>query len=203
MRTSIRVLFTGVVAVSLLAFSVASAADPKSKTNATKAKEKVTEAVKTVNEDINESILNTKIRMTLLKSLKGADALRVGVKVQGTSALLSGEVEDRASVKVASEAAKSIEGVTDVRSSITHNPKAPHQGDFEAKVKDAVLVAQVRLGLLQEVGKSAVGIHVTATDGVVSLRGELANQKDRYDAVEKVKAMSNVKRVEDLTTVTL
>jgi osmotically-inducible protein OsmY len=172
------------------------AADQKSKT--TKAKEKVADVAKEINEDINEAVLASKIRVAMLKSLKGADALRVVIGVKGTSATLTGEVEDRASVKVAEETAKSVEGVTTVHSSIKHNPKAAHQENFESNVKDSILVAEVRLRLLQEVGKAALKVHVTATDGVVSLRGEMPDSATRTQALEKVKAMDNVKRVEDL-----
>jgi len=200
MRNVLRVLQAGFVATSMLVVGTAYGADDKG--GEAKPKGKVANAIKEVNQDINEALLASKVRMSLLKSLKGADALRVVLSVQGTTATLSGEVEERASVKVASEAAKSVEGVTAVHSTITHNPKAPHQGDFEAKVKDSILAAEVRLSLLQEVGKAAVGLHITATDGVVSLRGEMPNNTTRNQAVEKVKGMSNVKRVEDLMTTT-
>lgn len=173
----------------------------KEESTATKARQAVTQTNKAVQEDIQESILNTKIRMTLLKSLKGADALRVNIAVKGTSVTLKGQVADRASGKVAAEAAKAVEGITEVHNHITFSALAAKHDNFTAHVKDATLVAQVRLRLLQEVGDDAMGIKVTATDGVVSLRGELPSNDARDRALENVKEISDVKRVEDFTNV--
>lgn len=188
------------VATLLMFASAAGAADTRSKT--AKVKRKATQTVKAVKQDVNEALLNSRIQLKLLESLKGADALRVSVDMRGTTAHLSGEVENRASVALAAEAARSVQGVSSVKSQVSHNPKAPHQENFDTHVKDGMLMAQVRIRLLQEVGTSAVGIHITATDGVVSLRGEVPNSTTRAAAVDNVKAISDVKRVEDMLTVT-
>lgn len=185
-----------IVSAGLLLSATSSAADGKTVSTQAKA------AAKEAKEDIKEAMLNSKIRLALLKTLKGADSVRVGVTVKGSTAMLSGEVEDRASEKMASEAAKSVAGITAVKSSIKLNPKAPHQDNLEASIKDAVLVSEVRLRLLQEVGESAVGIHITASDGAVSLRGEMPNNTLREKAVLQVKTMPSVTRVEDLMTTT-
>ncbi len=188
----------GVVMGGVLVAGQAGAYDTK--LNPSKPSTKSTGVVANAKEDLNEAMLNTKVRMKLLKSLKGADSLRVSVTVKGTTVMLSGEVEDRASEKVASEAAKSVDGVTNVRTFITHNPKAANQDPFEARVKDAMLAAEVRFALLQELGGDATNVHITATDGVVSMRGELANTEARDRAVDMVKEIAGVQRVEDLTS---
>lgn len=200
MHKNIRLLQVAVLSAGLALAGSAAAGDTR--TTTTKAKDKATKVAKEVKEDIKETVLNTKIRMTLLKTLKGADALRVNVTVHGTSATLSGEVEDRASEKLASEAAKSVEGVGAVHSKITLNPKAPHQDNFDSRVKDALLVTEVRLRLLQEVGTDAMGISITATDGTVSLRGEMPNSTTRTRAVDNVKQLAGVQTVEDLMSTT-
>lgn len=79
-------------------------------------------------DSVKESMLNAQVRYALLKNLKGADALRVKVEVQGTQVTLGGEVEDRASEKLAGEVARSVAGVTAVKNSITLNPRAPAAG---------------------------------------------------------------------------
>ncbi len=189
-----------VVSMGVLAAGVAGAAgDTKSKTN--QVKDKAAAVKKEATQDVKEAMLHSKIRLALLKSLKGADALRVNVDVRGTTAVLSGEIEDRASEQIASEATKAVDGVTSVTSTITHNPKAPKQENMESRIKDAMLGTQVKMVLLQDVGPTAMGITVTATDGAVSLRGDLPTEAAHTSAVQKVKAMQDVKRVEDLISV--
>lgn len=194
MRKYQRVIQSCFVGAALLATGVASAAEEKS---TSKAKSVAKEAA----EDIKESILNSKIRLALLKTLKGGDSLRVSVTVKGSTAFLSGEVQDRASEKLAAEAAKSVEGSTQVKNTIKLNPAAKQQDNVEAAIKDAVLVSEVKLRLLQEVGDNAVGISVTATGGAVSLRGEVPNATVRTKAVDRVKDLPSVTRVEDLMSV--
>jgi len=200
MNSTSMTLKATLITVALALANSAWAADAKSSRQ--KTREKVGHAMKAATEDLNEAILSTKIRMHLLKSLAGADATRVGVSVRGTEVTLTGQAEDRATLLVAAEAARSVGGVTKVESTITHNPRAPHQENFETAVKDGMLTADVRLRLLIEVGPPAVSIHVTATDGTVSLRGEVPNETIRSLAMEKVTGMTNVKRVEDLMTTT-
>lgn len=207
------ILRTGILTTGLLLGGTVLAADAKKPTAAAKAKANAKETVKDVKEaakearqelkeDINEAMLGSKVRLALLKSLKGADSLRVSVAVHGTAVTLSGEIEDRASEKMASEATKAVEGVGTVTSTITHNPKAPHQENFDRNVKDAMLVSEVRLRLLQDLGTAGIGIHVTATDGAVSLRGSMPNETMHSKSLECVKAITGVTRVEDLMTVT-
>jgi osmotically-inducible protein OsmY len=199
MRQMMNVFQAGLVSAGLMLGGQALATDHK---NVAKAEKKSSGSIKAAKETLNEAMLNSKVRVKLLKTLAGADPLRVEVDVTGTSVRLSGEVEDRASEKIAVEAAKSVDGVTNVRSTIRHNPKAPHQENFEAMLKDSTLTSEVRLNLLQEIGTQAMGIHITSTDGVVSLRGELPNASTRTRALDQVKDMPSVKRVEDLMSVT-
>lgn len=156
----------------------------------------------TAGENLDEAILSAKIRMALLKGLKGADGMRIEVTVKDSSVALAGEVNDRASMKLASEVAKSVEGVKQVKSTITLNPKSPKQDSFGAEINDATLVTEVRLVLMQELGADAFKIHVAAASGVVSLRGTLSTPLARDRAVSVVNALSAVKRVEDLIEVT-
>lgn len=160
------------------------------------------EIEQTAGENLDEAILGAKIRMALLKNLKGADGMRIEVIVEGTTVTLAGQVNDRASMKLAGEVAKSVGGVKRVNSSLTLNPKSPKQDSFADQVKDATLVTEVRLALLQELGADAVNIHVAAASGVVSLRGNLPTALARDRAVAVVNAVSSVKRVENLLDVT-
>jgi len=199
MQKHLKVVQAALMTSGLLVAGTASAADAK--TSEYKSQSKASEMMDEAKEDVSEATLNTKVRVSLLKSLKGADGLRVKINVQGSTVKLSGEVEDRASLKLAEESAKAVTGVTMVKNRIVHNPKAPHQANFESQVKDAVLASEVRLRLLQDVGDSALEMHITATDGVVSLRGQLPSDEARTRAVANIRDLSGVQRVEDLITV--
>src|SRR4051812_43521319 len=60
-----------------------------------------------------DALLNIKVRSALLKNLK-VDGLRVRVNATGDTVDLAGSVKDRATLKLAKEVAKSVEGVTTV-----------------------------------------------------------------------------------------
>jgi len=161
-------------------------------------KQRASEATRDVKENLKESLLNAKVRLALLKGMTGADGLRVNVKVINSAVYLSGEVGDRASEKLASEMALAVEGVSSVKSTIRLNINAPQQDDYEATVKDAILSSEVKMTLLQEVGDNAMDINVEAASGVVSLRGTVPNTASRNRAVNRVKDLPGVVRVEDL-----
>jgi len=161
-------------------------------------KQRASEATRDVKENLKESLLNAKVRLALLKGMTGADGLRVNVKVINSAVYLSGEVGDRASEKLASEMALAVEGVSSVKSTIRLNIHAPQQDDYEATVKDAILSSEVKMTLLQEVGDNALDINVEAASGVVSLRGTVPNTASRNRAVNRVKDLPGVVRVEDL-----
>jgi len=161
-------------------------------------KQRASEATRDVKENLKESLLNAKVRLALLKGMTGADGLRVNVKVINSAVYLSGEVGDRASEKLASEMALAVEGVSSVKSTIRLNINAPQQDDYEATVKDAILSSEVKMTLLQEVGDNALDINVEAASGVVSLRGTVPNTASRNRAVNRVKDLPGVVRVEDL-----
>jgi len=115
-----------------------------------------------VKEDLKEAMINAKVRMALLKGLTGADGMRVKVTVKGQTVYLAGEVAERANEKMATEAAKSVEDVKDVKSSIKLNPKTAKEANTDSKVKDSVLASEAKMRLLQEVGDNAVKLKVTA-----------------------------------------
>jgi len=163
-------------------------------------REKASRATEVAKEDLKESMLNAKVRLALLKGMTGADGLRVKVTVRKSVIYLSGEVKDRASEKLASEMAQSVSGVTSVKSTIRLNPNAPQQDDFESEIRDSILASEVKMRLLEEVGDNAININVEAASGVVSLRGMVPNRTVKNTALEQVRDMNSVTRVEDLLT---
>ena len=161
-------------------------------------RERASQATRDVKENLRESLLNAKVRVALLKGMTGADGLRVNVKVINSAVFLSGEVGDRAREKLAPEMALAVDGVRSVKSTIRLNINARQQDDYESTVKDAILSSEVKMTLLQEVGDNAMDINVEAASGVVSLRGTVPNTASRNRAVDRVKDLPGVVRVEDL-----
>jgi len=188
----------GLAVASFLMAGSAGAAESKA---APTVKDKVTKEAKDARDYVKEGILNSKVRVAMLKNLKGADALRVNIDVEGTRVTLSGEVEQRASEKLAGEVARSVEGVTKVQSNIKLNPKAPQQDGFEAKIKDQMLEADVRVHLLGDVGSAGLTLKVEAASGVVSLRGPMADAALKERALKSAKETPGVTSVQDLLTV--
>jgi osmotically-inducible protein OsmY len=156
--------------------------------------------VNAMGEDLQEAMLSGSIHVALLKAVKGADALRISVSCYGSSATLSGAVQDRGSEKLAMAAARQVQGVTAVHSVITVNPRAALQDNLDAHLRDAMVVANVKVLLLQELGATAIRLHVTGANGVVSLSGEIPATASRPTVLKHVQETPGVLRVEDLMT---
>jgi len=143
------------------------------------------------------------VRLALLGSL-GADGLRIGIDVVGDTVILSGEVKKRSSQELAKEVALGVDGVTAVKNNLRHRddedggPVSGAVADLEGEVADAALESRVKLALFDQVGKAALDVEVEATDRVVSLRGNVADARQRSLAVDAAKQTAGVERVIDL-----
>ncbi len=205
MRSDYVILRAGVVSSGLLFGSTAATADVNA--NRRNPVDGTPDATSIETRDVNQRILDCKIRSALLKNLSDGGGLSVTVHVHGTSVALSGEVPDRASKRLAFELASAVEGVTSVKSIIEVAPrdvtaKVPQQGDIQARVKNAIMVSAARQPLLEHLAADALAVTVFASNGVVVLGGHLADASARNAAVGRVLALPNVERVEDQMTAT-
>jgi len=148
---------------------------------------------------VSSAITATNIKTKLIEKL-GNDALHISVSVLGDKATLSGSVEKKATQELAKEVALSVKGIKDVDNQLSE--RTPEKVTTAAKdeVKDALLESKVKNILLTEVGSNALKIEVEATDGVVSLRGTLANPDLVKSAIQKTRAIKGVKKVVNLLT---
>jgi len=197
MRSILRTLWLGLATGGVLLSTPAFADTAKTRSQST-FRDKTNRATQVAKEDVRESLLNAKVRIALLKGMTGADGLRVDITVRGTEVFLAGQVKDRASEKLAAEMARSVSGVTSVKSTIRLNPNALQQDNFEAEIQDSILASEVKMRLLEEVGDDAMNINVEAASGVVSLRGTMTNRAAANHLVDRVKDMHGVERVDDL-----
>jgi osmotically-inducible protein OsmY len=147
------------------------------------------------------------LRLALLENLK-SDGLRVHIDVDGDQVTLSGEVRHRSSRELAEEVAKSVKGVSTVRSDLVLEgngagelPVAGAVGQLEREVADAALEAKVKLRLLDTAGTPALEVEVEASEGVVSLRGTVPDREHRKIVLRTARDTDGVLRVIDLLRV--
>lgn len=150
---------------------------------------------------VQHALTHAKIRAALLERL-GADALGIDIDLTGTHVQLKGQVDKRSSQTLAKDVALSVAGVTDVDDQLTVRPEGERSAGkhLEADIKDALLVSRVKGRLLSEIGRNALKIDVDATDGVVSLRGVVANRELKKLAVDRARSTRGVRKVVSLLT---
>lgn len=159
---------------------------------------------------------NLQVRMALLDKI-GWDALDFGIEVEGDEIVLTGEAENRSNQELAKEVALSVDRVESVDNRITlkeaessdtpvASAVADAEGevrdavaDAEGEVRDAILETRVKSRLVAEMGANAFDIEVEASDGVVSLRGEVDSDSERQIALGTASETDGVERVVDLT----
>ena len=162
-------------------------------------------ALSAVGDELSDAIVKTKIRVAMLEHLK-SDGLRVQVDVRAGVVSLSGEVQRRADRKLAEQVAASVDGVKEVHSKVTvaagarpaPPPVAGFVGEVERSFDDALLEARIKGRLLEEIGKAAFKVEVSAVDGVVSLSGSVPDEARERLAVKAAQGTSGVKELHDL-----
>jgi osmotically-inducible protein OsmY len=159
-----------------------------------------------VDSDVTDASIQADIYVALLEKL-GGDGLPIDVEVQGSRAVLTGQVEERSTQELAEEVALSVPGVRRVDNRVTvavpaaRTPMGQAVSNTELEVQDAALEARVGKNLLGEIGRYALDLEVESTDGVVSLRGTLPDEERRKLALRAAEGTSGVKKVVDLLRV--
>lgn len=199
-----------VVSGSMLGLAplVSAAAPTPSPGAATRAGGAIDRALGAMSDELTDAIVKTKIRVAMLEHLK-SDGLKVQLDVHDGVVSLSGEVQRRADRKLAEQVAASVDGVKEVHNKVTvaasaeptHPPVTGFVDKVEREFDDALLEARVKARLLEEVGKAAFKIEVSAADGVVSLSGAVPDVEREKLAVKVAQQTSGVKELHDLLKV--
>ena len=153
---------------------------------------------------------------TAVKSKLAADdtvkATDINVDTRNGVVTLKGEVPSAAAKTRALELAKATDGVRDVVDAIAVTPAAaPTTGAIdEAQRKageagretsnvmgDAGLTAAIKTKMLADSTVSGLKIDIDTTDGVVTLKGDVASAVEHKRAVEIAKGTDGVKSVKD------
>lgn len=145
-----------------------------------------------------------KVKVALLQHLK-SEALAVEVEAMGGTVILSGRVKERSTPMVAEEVAGSVEGVEKVVNKLRWIPstgKSPSKlGQARQLFQDQLLEGQVKVRLLEELGRTAFAIEVEARASVIVLSGTVDSPEKRKLAVSVAESTPGVRKVHDLLRV--
>lgn len=161
-------------------------------------------AVATVQDELGEAALKARVRVALLEHVR-SDGLGISADVSGSVVVLTGRVSRRSSLDLAGQVAGAVDGVTQVRNRLVVAPGTPPAAPLaravdkaEKEVADALLETRVKARLLDQMGRSGFAIEVEATDGVLSLSGQVPDADRRALATRIAREVSGVREVHDL-----
>ncbi|MEM6792443.1 MAG: BON domain-containing protein [Acidobacteriota bacterium] len=155
---------------------------------------------------VKDAATELQVKTALLSKI-GWDMIDTDVEAEGDHVFLLGEAESKANRELAKEVALSIEGVEKVTNELkvidspTDAPVGEGVAKAELEVKDAILESRVKAALIGEMGRRAFDIEVEASEGQVSLRGQLDEDRHEKLALETAQGISGVERVIDLIDV--
>jgi len=162
------------------------------------------QTVAVVKEDLANTARSIEAKAALVNQF-GRDATHIRVVVDGQAASLSGEVDDRSTLELSPEVLRSLDGIVVVHNFLEQKPGVVAANwivsEDERETQDAILETKVKDELASNVGKLAMEITVEASDGVVSLRGDVPDDERHVVAVRTARAMPEVTRVIDLLEV--
>jgi osmotically-inducible protein OsmY len=145
----------------------------------------------------------------LLLEKGGVKTVPIVVTMDGTTAILTGDVATKAVQELASEVALAVDGVKKVdnrlklvgEKSFSKMSSEEAAKENERELADARLESSGKIALYKAIGTSASKLEIEAADGVVSLRGTLPDAERKKVALDTIGKMKDVKKVVDLVKV--
>jgi hyperosmotically inducible protein len=131
-------------------------------------------------------------------SIDSDSALHVAVAVHDGVVTLSGRAKSAAVADRFVAAAKAVNGVKSVASTIAVDANLPHATD---QAKDAFTTAAVTTAIAGQAGINALGIKVAAHAGAVTLSGSVRSEALKTTVADAAKHASGVRSVDDQLTV--
>jgi osmotically-inducible protein OsmY len=123
--------------------------------------------------------IGTKVKTVLLFH-SNVEGLKTEVGVKDGVVTLKGEATSQAQKDLASEYAKDVNGVVDVKNEMTIVKDAAKRGKtLSEKVDDASITAQVKMTLMAHKSTSAMKTKVETTNGVVTVSGVAKNDAEK------------------------
>jgi osmotically-inducible protein OsmY len=148
----------------------------------------------------SDTWLMMKVKTTLLFH-RSVNGLTTEVNVKDGIVTLRGEANVQAQIDLATEYARDIDGVRDVKNEMTV-AKTPKKGQtMIKKIDDASITAQAKLTLLYHRSTSALNTSVNTKKGVVTLTGKAKSAIEKDLATKLVNDVNGVKKVTNLMTI--
>lgn len=155
---------------------------------------------------LNDAWLEGRIESALLLN-PGLDALAVDARIESGIARLHGYVATDIERDLAGDIVRSFEGVREVRNhlrvdaerALAHatTPNADERRGFRESVHDVTLAARIKSRLRDDPHTRKQAITVDSSDGVVTLSGAVASDRERELAVRIARTTSGSERVID------
>jgi hyperosmotically inducible protein len=147
-------------------------------------------------ETIDDAAVTAKVKVALVDN-DIVEAGEVNVTTYRGVVQLSGFVDSNEEKTQATQAAKSVSGVKDVRNDLKVQGEGTQVADRSAGavVDDSALTAQVKTALIGDETTKGTQINVETRDGVVQLAGFVNTDAERERATEVARGVSGVKDV--------
>ena len=127
----------------------------------------------------SDTWIGMKVKSTLLFH-RNVSAGKTTVEVKDGVVTLTGEASSIAQKELATEYAKDIDNVKEVRNNMTvARTPAKEEQTIGEKIDDASITAQVKAALLSHRSTSALKTKVATTDGVVTISGIAKNDAEK------------------------
>jgi hyperosmotically inducible periplasmic protein len=143
----------------------------------------------------SDAWIGMKVKSTLLFH-RNVRATKTDVNVKDGIVILSGEASSQAQKELATEDAKDIDNVKEVKNEMTvaKTPATPGETTGE-KMDDASITAQVKSSLMTHRSTSALKTKVATVDGVVTLNGIAKNAAEKSLVTKLVTDVNGVSSV--------
>ncbi|HJS21553.1 MAG TPA: BON domain-containing protein [Steroidobacteraceae bacterium] len=155
-----------------------------------------TDTQRATGETIDDSVVTAKVKAALIDN-DIVEAGEVNVNTYRGVVQLSGFVDSNEEKTQATQAAKSVDGVKEVRNELKVQGEGTQVANRSAGavVDDSALTAKVKTALIGDEVTKGTQINVETRDGVVQLAGFVSTDAERDRATQVARGVSGVKDV--------
>ena len=154
-----------------------------------------TRTQKTAGETVDDSVVTTKVKAALTDD-ETTKARNINVETYRGVVQLSGFAATNAEKSRASEVAKGIDGVKEVRNDIEVQARTAERSAGDV-IDDGVINAKVKAALIDNPTTKARQINVDTRGGVVQLSGFVDTNEEKMQATTVARSVSGVQSVKN------
>lgn len=148
---------------------------------------------RTAGESVDDGLVLTRVKSALISN-EATKARQIDVEVYRGEVQLNGFVDTQAARSAATETAKGVKGVTNVRNNLLVRTEDRTAGQV---VDDSVITAKVKSALVGDARTKAYQIEVEVNEGVVQLAGFVDDPNSKEVAEDLADSVKDVKSVEN------